>query len=684
MKEYSTKQIRNVVLLSHGGAGKTSLSEAALFASGAVNRLGKVEAGTTVSDFEPEEVKRKISISLSLLPCEWKGFKINLVDVPGYTDFAGELRSALRVVESAVVVVSGRSGLKVGTNQAWKYCEKAGLSRLIFVNKMDRENADFERVVGQIQSKYGMACVPIQMPIGAFETFKGVIDILKMKAYAGTPMKEIPFPEELRDKATKLRDAAIENIAESDDNLMEKYLGGEEISDDEIFACLKKNVAEGKLFPILAGCATTGEGSELLLDAITEYLPDPTMRDIQYAEGSAKDADTFAALVFKTAADPYVGKLTYFRVYSGEILSNTQVYNVTQSAVERVGQLYSIHGKVQQPEAKIVAGDIGAVAKLSVTTTNDTLGTQEKPVKLAAIEYPAPVYSVAVYPKTKADLDKMGGAIARIVEEDPTLTQVRDAETGEVVLSGMGDTQLDVAAEKMQRKFGVSVELQVPKVAYRETITIPSKAEYKHKKQTGGHGQYGHVLLELNPLPRGSENTFENKVVGGAIPKNYIPAVEKGVFDGLKEGVLAGFPIVDVNVAVYDGSYHPVDSSEICFKIAAAQALKKGLQDARPIILEPVMLVKIEIPNDFTGEILSDLNTKRARVHGMNPVDDINYIEAEVPMGEMLKYAIDLKSITQGQGTFSMTFDHYEEVPAFNAQQLIEAHKAEASSETQN
>ncbi len=681
MKEYSTKQIRNVVLLSHAGAGKTSLSETVLFAAGAINRIGKVEAGTTVSDFEPEEIKRKISLGLSLLPCEWKGNKINLLDPPGYNDFVGELKSAIRVSESAILVISGRSGLKVGTNQAWKYCEAAGLSRILFINKMDRENADYGKVVAQIQSKYGPSCVPIQMPIGAFTTFSGIIDLLKMKAYSATPFAEIPFPEELREEATKYRNMAIENIAESDDDLMEKFLGGEEISDEELLTCLKKSVGEGKLHPIMVGSALNGVGGELLLDAITEYLPDPSMRPIKYAEGSPESNGNFSALVFKTTADPYVGKLTYFRVYSGEIASNGQVFNVTQNATERVGQLYSIHGKTQEPEAKVVCGDIGAVAKLNVTTTNDTLAAQDNPVKLETIVFPPPVYSVAVYPKTKADLDKMGQAITRLCEEDPTLTQARDAETGEIVLSGMGDTQLDVAAEKIARKFGVGVDLQLPKVAYRETITVPVKSEYKHKKQTGGHGQYGHVLLEINPLPRGSENTFENKVVGGAIPKNYIPAVEKGVFDGFKEGVLAGCPIVDVGVAVYDGSYHPVDSSEICFKIAASQALKKGLSEAHPIILEPIMLVNIEIPNDFTGDILSDLNTKRARVHGMNPSGDMNYIEAEVPMGEIQKYAIDLKSITQGQGTFSMKFDHYEEVPPFTAQQLIANKKTESSSE---
>jgi elongation factor G len=681
MKQYPTDQIRNIVLLSHGGAGKTSLAEAILFTAGVVNRLGKVEAGTTASDYDPDEIKRHISLNLSLVPYPWLENKINLFDVPGYPDFIGEVKSAVRVCEGSIILASAASGVEVGTEQTWQYSQRGGLSRLIFINKMDRENANFARVVDQFQAKYGKKCLPLQIPIGAHTEFKGVIDLLVMKAYTGAPQQEGEIPEALREEAAARRSQMIETIAEMDDTLMEKYLGGEELSNEELLRGLKQAVSDGTIVPILTGSALLDIGIEKLMDAISNYMPSPAQRKIAVAEDSPTRAEdlgeAFAALVFKTSADPYVGKLTLFRVYSGAIDSNSQIWNINHSSQERVGQLFTIHGKQQEPVAKIIAGDIGAVAKLSVTTTGDTLTTQEKPVKLSPIVFPSPIYSVAVHPKTKADLDKMGGALTRLTEEDPTLLVRRDHETAETILAGMGDTQLDVAAEKIQRKFGVGVELKPPRVPYRETITHPVKAEFKHKKQTGGHGQYGHVLLELVPLPRGSENLFENKVVGGTIPKNYIPAVEKGVIEGYKEGILAGYPVVDLKVVVYDGSYHPVDSSEICFKIAASQALKKGLNEGNPILLEPIMKLQIVVPNEFTGDILSDLNTKRARVHGMNPEDDYNTIEAEVSMGEITRYAIDLKSITQGRGTFTMEFSHYEEVPAFNTQKIIAERQAE-------
>jgi len=681
MKQYPTDQIRNIVLLSHGGAGKTSLAEAILFTAGVVNRLGKVEAGTTASDYDPDEIKRHISLNLSLVPYPWLETKINLFDVPGYPDFIGEVKSAVRVCEGAVILASAASGVEVGTEQTWQYSQRAGLSRLIFINKMDRENANFTRVVDQFQAKYGKKCLPLQIPVGAHTEFKGVIDLFSMKAYTGAPQQEGEIPEALREEASARRSQMIETIAEMDDTLMEKYLGGEELSNDELLLGLKQAVSDGAIVPILTGSALMDIGIEKLMDAICQYMPSPRERAIAVAEDSPTRAadigEAFSALVFKTSADPYVGKLTLFRVYSGAIDSNSQVWNINQSSQERVGQLFTIHGKQQEPVAKIIAGDIGAVAKLSVTITGDTLTTQEKPIKLSPIIFPSPIYSVAVHPKTKADLDKMGGALTRLTEEDPTLLVRRDHETAETILAGMGDTQLDVAAEKIQRKFGVGVELKPPRVPYRETITHPVKAEFKHKKQTGGHGQYGHVLLELVPLSRGSENIFENKVVGGTIPKNYIPAVEKGVIEGYKEGILAGYPVVDLKVVVYDGSYHPVDSSEICFKIAASQALKKGLTEGNPILLEPIMKLQIVVPNEFTGDILSDLNTKRARVHGMNPEGDYNTIEAEVSMGEITRYAIDLKSITQGRGTFTMEFSHYEEVPAFNTQKIIAERQAE-------
>jgi elongation factor G len=681
MKQYPPEQIRNIVLLSHGGAGKTSLAEAILFTTGTITRLGKVEAGSTTSDYDPDEIKRRISISLSLLPCQWHDNKINLIDAPGYPDFIGEVRSAIRVSEGAVIVVSATSGIKVGTEQVWKYSQEAGLSRIIFINKMDRENANFYKVVDQVQTKYGNKCLPLEIPIGSHTDFKGVIDLLNMKAFTGTPQQETSIPTELLDKARDMRSKMIETIAEMDDNLMEKYLGGQELTNEELLRGLKQAIVDVKIIPILTGSALLTSGINNLLDAICQYMPSPNQRRIEMADDSLiKELDVkgpLSALVFKTTADQYVGKLTFFRVYSGSMDSNSHVWNVNQNSSERVGQLFMIHGKIQEAVAKVEAGDIGAVAKLSVTVTGDTLGTQDKPAKLSPIIFPKPVYNMAVHPKTKADLDKMGSSLTRLTEEDPTLHVRRDPDTSETIISGMGDTQLDVAAEKIQRKFGVGVELKPPKVPYRETIMHSVKTEFKHKKQTGGHGQYGHVLLELQPLPRGSANEFANQVVGGTIPKNYIPAVEKGVIEGYKEGVLAGYPVVSLKTIVYDGSYHPVDSSEICFKIAASQALKKGLNEGTPILLEPVMKMKVVVPNDFTGDILSDLNTKRARVHGMNPEGDVNTIEAEAPMAEVLRYATDLKSITQGRGSYTMEFSHYEEVPSYNAQKIIAERQAE-------
>jgi len=476
----------------------------------------------------------------------------------------------------------------------------------------------------------------------------------------------------------------IEAAAEADDRLIEKYLGGEELTLDELVSGLRQAIASGRMVPILVGSALKNIGAASLLDALSNYLPSPKERDIVIAGGSGETLEpsqdgSLASLVFKTTADPYVGKLTYFRVYSGAIGSNSQVWNATQGVAERIGQLFSLKGKTQEPVAQIKAGDIGAVAKLGETSTGDTLSSQDKPVKLAPVEFPKPIFSEAVHPKTKADLDKLGVALSRLAEEDPTLQVRRDPGTGETVLSGLGETQLEVAAEKIQRKFGVNVKLDVPKVPYKETITTSTQAEYKHKKQTGGHGQYGHVFLELEPLPRGSGIEFAGKIVGGAIPRNYIPSVEKGVMEAAQEGVLARYPVADLKITLYDGSFHPVDSSDICFKIAGAQALKKGLSQAQPILIEPIMNLAVRTPEDFTGDIIGDLNTKRARVQGMHPEGKTNIIEAQVPLAEIVRYAIDLKSITQGRAIYTMEFSHYEEVPSHIAQKISAEKQAEKS-----
>ena len=680
MQRYGTEQMRNVVLLSHSGAGKTSLSEAMLYNARAITRLGKADQGNTTSDYDPEEVRRKISIYLSLLPCDWKGFKVNLIDTPGYADFLSEVKSAVRVAEGAVIVVCAASGVEVGTEQGWNYAEEQGLARLVFVNKMERENADFFRTVAELQARFGRRCLPVELPIGSEQDFRGVVDLVTMKAYTGPQWQEGEIPEELVSQAGEFREKLVEAVAETDDALIAKYLEGEELSEEEIRRGLRVATLGGQVVPILVGSALENRGVASVLDAICDYLPSPRDRGQVVAQNPSTgeeeriDPDPsapLAALVFKTSADPYVGKLTYLRVYSGTIYSDSTGWNSARERAERIGQLYVLRGKAQEPVPHLIAGDIGAVAKLAETSTGDTLSGRDHPLSLPAIEFPAPVLSVAVHPKTKADLDKMGSALGRLTEEDLSLKVHRELDTMETILSGLGEVQLEVAAEKMLRKFGVDVRMQTPKVPYKETITVTTKAEYKHKKQTGGHGQYGHVFLELEPLPRGAGYEFGDRVVGGVVPKNYIPAVEKGVAEALQEGVQAGYPVVDIKVKLYDGSYHSVDSSDMSFKIAGSHALRKGLSQGQPVLLEPIMNMRITVPEGFTGDVIGDLNSKRARVLGMSPEEGLNVIEAQAPLAEVIRYAIDLRSITQGRGSYQMEFSHYEEVPAHIAQKII-------------
>jgi elongation factor G len=685
MEQFTLENIRNVAILSHSGAGKTSLSESVLFNAKAITRLGKVDEGTTTSDYDPDEIKRRISINLTVLPYAWQGTKVNLLDTPGYADFVGEVKSGLRVCEGAVILICATSGVEVGTEQVWQYCEEAGLPRLILINKMDRENSDFFKVAQAAQTKLGIKCVPVQIPIGSHTSFSGVIDLVKMKAYTGNPTKEDAIPADIKAQADSYRAKLVETVAGADDKLIEKYLSDETISQEELETALKTAVSNGKLVPVFAGSALQNIGLTLLMDAIQHYLPSPKDREFEEIDPVKQTAtrvkpsptDPLAALVFKTSADPYVGKLTYFRVYTGTFSSNSQLWNSSRNEPERIGQLFLMRGKTQEPVQHVTAGDIGVVAKLNLTGTGDTLCTKEKPVKLNPIVFPNPIYSGAVTPKSKTDLDKLGSSLTRLAEEDPTIKVRRDHDTGEMVLSGLGETQLEVVVEKMQRKFGVGVLLAVPKVPYKETVTTTAKGDYKHKKQTGGHGQYGHVMLEVEPLPRGTGLEFVDAIVGGTIPRNFLPAVEKGVKDAVHEGVIAGFPVVDVRARVYDGSFHPVDSSEICFKIAGAGALKKAMESAHPVLLEPIVKLKVIVPDNYTGDIMSDLNNKRGRVMGMLPENGYNTIDAEVPMAEVLRYAIDLKSITQGRGRYSYEFSHYEEVPSFAAQKISAERKAE-------
>ena len=685
MQQSEPDKIRNVAILSHSGAGKTSLVEAMLFDTGAINRMGNVADGTTASDYDPDEIKHKISINITTLPCTWKNIKINLLDTPGYPDFVGEVKAALRVADGTIIVACAASGVEVGTEQVWEYASQAKMPRLVFINKMDRENANFYNTLEQIQSKLSSRCLPVQIPIGSQKEFKGIVDVITGKAYAGSPAKEIEVPTSLKVDIDNAREKLIEAVVEIDDEIMTRYLDGGEITTEEIYKCLKASILQGSIIPVLAGSSLTNNGPSLLLDSIIEYLPSPATAGNFKAEGSSgtesikpANESPLAALIFKTTTDPHVGKISYFRVFSGVFAGNSQVWNVNKATLERVGQVSIPHGKTQEAVNQIGAGDIGMVVKLTNTVSGDTLGVKDHPLKLAPIDYPTPILSKAVHPKSKADLDKMSAGLARICEEDPSLKLQRDMDTGELILGGMGDTHLEIAASRLQRKFSVEVVLETPKVPYKETITVPVNAEYKHKKQTGGHGQYGHVLIKMEPLPPNGGFEFTESVVGGAVPRNYIPAVDKGIKEARLEGVLAGYPAVDMRVTLYDGSFHPVDSSEMSFKIAAIQAFKKGMQDASPVLLEPIMNLTITVPDTFTGDIIGDLNTKRARVQGMNPSHGLNVIQAQAPLAEIQRYAIDLRSMTQGRGTFTVEFSHYESVPAPIAQKVIAQQKSTA------
>ena len=673
MKEYSADKIRNVALVGHSGTGKTSLSEAALFAAGAITRLGSVEDHTTTSDWDPDEHKRTFSLNLSIVPLEWNGRKINFVDTPGYMDFMGEVKCGLRAVETALIAIDAVSGVQVGTEFAWRFADELEMPRAILVNRMDRDNADFDRCVSQLQGQWGSKCIPVTLPIGSQAAFKGVVDLLTMKAYTGDKGEESPIPDDMQGPADQAREKLIEAAAETDDSLISKYLEGEQLTAEELANGVRAGIAAGSIVPVLAAAGTKSLGVRRVLDAITDYFPSPIDRPAS-VDGKALKADPagpLVALVFKTAADPYVGKLTYFRVFSGAFKADSHAWNCTRGADERIGAVYHITGKNQETVPQIVAGDIGAVAKLAETHTGDTLGTKAG-IKLEPISFPSPSASAAITPKTKADLDKMGTALNRIVEEDPSLRLERNPATGEMILSGLGDSHVEVNLERIKRKFSVELEAHTPRVPYRETVRAKAQAEYTHKKQTGGHGQYAKVSIEVEPLPRGGGVQFEDRIVGGVVPKQYIGSVEKGVMEGSQEGVLAHFPMVDTKIVLFDGKEHPVDSSDIAFKIAASMALKEATQKGQPILLEPIMNMHITVPESNTGDVISDLNGKRARVLGMTPSGSMTTIEAQAPLPEVQHYSADMRSLTQGRGYFSLEFSHYEEVPSHMAQKVID------------
>lgn len=686
MKEYTSDKLRSVGIVAHGGAGKTTIAEALLFRSGAITRMGKVEDGATISDFEPEELKRKVTISSTLIPCEWKDTKINFIDTPGYADFVGEVKGTLRAVDSALVVVCASSGLEVGTEKVWQYAEELDLPRVIFVSKMDRENADFEKVVKQLKDIFGNKVIPLQIAIGAENNFRGIVDIVKMKAYIanGNEYIEEEIPEDLQDIAQISREEIIESAAEMNDDTLEKFLNGEELTEEEVMRGLVEGIKQAKIYPVLCGTATKNIGIGRVLDSIKDYTPSAAERTVVAKDkktGEDKDInvnDPLSALVFKTTTDPFVGRLSFIRVFSGKISPDSTLYNVTKDKIEKVGNIFSMRGKQQIPLKAIYAGDIGVIAKLQDTETGDTICDKSTLVEYSPIKFPKPMYTMAIEAKNKGDEDKIGMAINRMMDEDPTFRLEKNTASKEKLISGVGDQHIEIILEKMKRKFGVDAILKTPKITYRETIRGKARVEGKHKKQSGGHGQYGHVWIEVEPLPTGSGFEFVDSIVGGAVPRQYIPAVEKGMRESMLTGVLAGYPVVDIKINLVDGTYHNVDSSEMAFKIASNTAFKKGCLQSKPVLLEPVYNIEVIVPQDNMGDIVGDFNTKRGKILGMEPIGNgLGSVKALVPYSELQKYAIDLRSMTQGRGSFDMNFAHYDEVPQNIADKIIAASVAE-------
>lgn len=687
MRAYSPDRIRNVVLVGHSSSGKTSLSEAFLFNAGVVNRMGRVEEGNTVSDYTQEEARRTISIYTSVLPFEWQDTKINILDTPGYPDFVGEVKGAVRVADVGLVLVDAVSGVEVGTELTWSYLDERKRPRAILVHKMNRENADFQRALESVRSAFPGMIVPLHMPIGSGEGFRGVIDLVARKAYLGEAADAAPLPDEYADEVEERRLEILEAAAEMDDELITKYLEGEELTVEEVARGLRQGIAEGRIIPVLAAAATVNIGVKAVMDAIALYFPSPAdlppveAKDLKTQEEVTLPTDPdgpLAAFVFKTVADPYVGKISYFRVYSGTLKSDSRVWNSRAQVEERVSQLFYPRGKEHINTDQVVAGDIGAVAKLAHTLTNDTLCSKDQPFEMDPIVYPNPLYSVAVHPKTKQDAGKLTNALSRLQEEDPTLIWRYEASTKETILSGMGDVHIDVAVRYLKERFGVDVDVTLPKVPYRETVTTSASGQYRHKKQTGGAGQFAEVHMEIKPLPRGGGFEYDtSRVFGGAISSTFFPSIEKGIKSAMEEGPLAGYPVVDVRCEVYDGKEHPVDSKDIAFQIAGREVFKKVFLQAKPALLEPIMKVEVIVPDEYVGDIISDLNTRRAVVQGMTQERGRSVVKALVPLAEMQRYATDLRSITQGRGVFKMEFSHYEIVPEHIAQKIIEQARKE-------
>jgi elongation factor G len=686
MKEYGTEFIRNVALVSHGGGGKTSLGEAMLYLTGVITRMGKVEDGNTVSDFEEEEIRRNLSLSTSILPIEYKDHKLNLLDTPGYTDFIGEVISALRVVDGAAVIVDSVAGVEVGTELVWDYCDTFKLPRFVVISKMNRENANFQAALNAVRELSPDATfISVQLPWGEKQEFKGVIDLFSMQARTGDGEKLEPIPDEYQAAADKARIALVEAAAEGDDALLEKYLEGTELSPQEVASGFKQAVLSGQFVPVLLTAGTAGIGTAPLLEAMIDLLPSPAEAPPVIAKGpaaeeelSALDSGPLAVYVWKTTADPFVGKLTYLRVFSGVLSGDSRVYNHSKETEERLGTLHLVRGKEQITVKNLHAGDIGTVAKLSETGTSDTLGDRGHPLILPVPEYPYALYSVAVSPKTQADSTKISPTLTRLSEEDPTLSWHQEASTNQTILQGMGDQHIDVAIRKAESKFQVGLNTDIPRVPYRETITKSGSSQYRHKKQTGGAGQFAEVHMSVEPL-EDQDFEFKSKVVGGRISQGFMPAIEKGVRGVMKLGVLAGFPVEKVRVLITDGKEHPVDSKAVAFETAGREAFKLAVRDAAPVLLEPIMDIRVTVPETNMGDVLGDLNTRRARVQGMESERGKSVVTASVPLAEIQRYTTDLRSFTGGRGFFSMKLSHYETVPAHVTEEIVSTQQKELS-----
>ncbi|ADD03213.1 translation elongation factor G [Thermoanaerobacter italicus Ab9] len=685
-RDYSLDKVRNIGIMAHIDAGKTTTTERILFYTGKVHKLGEVHEGTATMDWMVQEQERGITITSAATTCYWKGHKINIIDTPGHVDFTVEVERSLRILDGAVAVFSAKEGVEPQSETVWRQADKYHVPKIAYVNKMDIIGADFFNVIKMIKERLGANPVAIQIPIGKEDTFKGIVDLIKMEAIIyedelGTVMDETEIPDELKDLAEEYREKLLEAVSEQDETILEKYLEGEEITEEEIHTALRKGTINGDLVPVVCGSSYKNKGIQPMLDAIVRYLPSPldlppvkgmALGTGEEIERKADDSEPFSALAFKIMADPYVGKLAFFRVYSGTLSAGSYVLNSTKGKKERIGRILQMHANHRQEMEAVYTGDIAAAVGLKDTTTGDTLCDENHPILLESMDFPEPVISVAIEPKTKAAQEKMTMALLKLAEEDPTFKTYTDQETGQTIIAGMGELHLEIIVDRLRREFNVDCNVGKPQVAYKETITKPVKIEGKFIRQSGGRGQYGHVWLEMEPAPRGEGYTFENRIVGGVIPKEYIPAVDAGIQEAMQNGVLGGYPVIDVKVALVDGSYHEVDSSDMAFKIAGSIAFKEGMKKANPVLLEPIMKVEVVVPEEYMGDIIGDINSRRGRVEGMEARAGAQVIRAFVPLAEMFGYATDLRSKTQGRGTYTMQFHHYEEVPKNIADQILE------------